>query len=1035
MSSIYAPSEVEYTEYRPQQSDRPDRQLVVKCNYEGLNKRITFSSSRKCSYDLLRQRVEECFSLSATPYAIQYTDDDGETTDITTETDLTEAIRYFRPSADDPPLSSAASILSGRSFRSKITLRVKITVEYDGPSLSDTGSLVSLEEYREYRDRNGSEFSFSLDSQRTGEPDDDSITVSSKDMGSKHDVYRGQAGSRTLVSGPSREPLIRRLPRPPSSDWDQQTVSSVPKTSSYGRMSNPGPQTIREDDYQHGPYPSDPSSVFERLKMQESMEIESPSSSLTSSHMQTERGAAWIRDQNARAVKSVLGNLPEPSESDQQSVAAPDDTRSIMSGELELQKDGRGKFYYTYTSGGGTLSAAHSSSDSGYDDASSITFDTGSNADPEPAEASQSTNPRPSLDHQIMVERPASSSGSSPSHASSSSGHNHHHNHRSHSEPIFPQTDIPEDLLPFITATTQPPDNPTDCSNCGALLELLRYVCSTCGEKEPKAKLTDDTAFGKGKGKDVSSETINNPFTYPPRTMLSAGTSPSVSSWTLVADDNPFHDGHAVKYDPNGKPLPALPNNLPKSLSSPYLSIPSSSRTDVNQPSGYELCANCIESVGVFHALECSAAPGSSPSHGDWPPSPEEQQRAFSQWKRSAPKTRGQLRHAFTEKQWGARGWQDVEQDNLHSPKCSACDVPIVNKRYKCFSCESFSLCRACYSLVHEIHPSHAFLVLPEKPIRMRSEPAMDISAMATDNTGEPSMVHLGVKCTHCLREIIGARFHCAICNSVDICSNCDSAGLPGNLDSADGGHNSSHIMIKIPYPLSNTELQVASRQAIERWNTDGPKMEGPRSRRDSLLSSYARTVIGGRSTTSLNASSVAGETDSHGLQCNECRTMIVGVRYQCASCPSRPSAYNLCSNCEPHSYVYHDPMHIFFKLPRPVDTPIDWDVPLVPPLYKVPVGPTGGVYNSQSPKDYLGTLFHKSALCDRCMHRIIGEWYRCVYCAKDLCNHCEAVDTHDNDHFFMVLKAQIDMDQFRDFAQIGSVEQSPPVVPFPVYH
>ena len=52
------------------------------------------------------------------------------------------------------------------------------------------------------------------------------------------------------------------------------------------------------------------------------------------------------------------------------------------------------------------------------------------------------------------------------------------------------------------------------------------------------------------------------------------------------------------------------------------------------------------------------------------------------------------------------------------------------------------------------------------------------------------------------------ARFHCAICDSVDICANCDAAGLPGNLDSADGGHVSSHIMIKVrlsrsaPIPL-----------------------------------------------------------------------------------------------------------------------------------------------------------------------------------------------------------------------------------------
>ena len=619
-------------------------------------------------------QVEQCFALSARPYIIQYTDDDEEVTDITNEADLTEAIQFFRSGSDDPPPSSAASILSGRSFRSKITLKVKITVDY-GLNLSDTGSLASLDEYR---DRNGSNFSLSLTSSRPEEVDDDSVTVSSKDMGSKYDKFRGQ-GPKTIISGVSRDPLIRPLPRPPpSSDWDQQTVSSAPRSSINGKLNGQTRQTIREDDHQL--YPADPSSVFDRLKLQESMDGSSPGSSLISSQLHTERGAAWLRDQNARAVKAVLGDLPEPSESDQLSAGAPDDTGSIMSGELELQKDDRGNFYYAYTSGP-SFSATHSSYDSGYDEASSIAFDSGSN--PEAAES----NPRNSLYQPVMHDRdrrPMSSSGS-PSHvppsnsnststssssASSSASssdrppHPPHSNHRSHSEPILPQTDIPLELVPFITANIQPPTDPTDCSSCGALLESFRYVCSTCGEKDSPTHRHDHSLLGKGKGKDFSSETINNPFTYPPRAMFSGNSASSTSSltqmggsassWTLVGDENPFHDSHRVK----SKPLPSLPSSPPTSVSTPHLAIPGSYQGE--SLCGYELCAGCIEYVGVFHAVECSAAPGSSPGRGDWPPSPEEQQRAFSQWGRSAPKTKGQLRHAFWEKQWGPRGWQDV---------------------------------------------------------------------------------------------------------------------------------------------------------------------------------------------------------------------------------------------------------------------------------------------------------------------------------------------------------------------------------------
>ena len=125
--------------------------------------------------------MEQGFSLFATPFAITYTDDDGEVTDICTDSDLTEAIRYFSPVHEERPISSSSSILSGPSLtRGKITLRVRISVEYDGPSLSDTSSLVSLDEYK---NRNGSEYSLSLGAAPQGEPDDDSVTVSSKDMG------------------------------------------------------------------------------------------------------------------------------------------------------------------------------------------------------------------------------------------------------------------------------------------------------------------------------------------------------------------------------------------------------------------------------------------------------------------------------------------------------------------------------------------------------------------------------------------------------------------------------------------------------------------------------------------------------------------------------------------------------------------------------------------------------------------------------------------------------------------------------------
>lgn len=79
---------------------------------------------------------------------------------------------------------------------------------------------------------------------------------------------------------------------------------------------------------------------------------------------------------------------------------------------------------------------------------------------------------------------------------------------------------------------------------------------------------------------------------------------------------------------------------------------------------------------------------------------------------------------------------------------------------------------------------------------------------------------------------------------------------------------------------------------------------------------------------------------------------------------------------CEARSYAVHDPMHIFLKLPRPVDIPIEVDGQLLPILYaieycifysmadsfcsyRVPAGPPGGILVRERPKG--------SSTCLRC--------------------------------------------------------------------
>lgn len=559
-------------------------------------------------------------------------------------------------------MSSAASILSGRSFgRSRITLRVKISIDYDGPSLSDTSSLASLDEYK---DRNSSEFSFSLTNSisgsQSGEIDDDSVTVSSKDMGSKYDLYRSaKAGPRTIVSGPSREPLVRRPPPRSTAqsgasspkDWDAETVSSAQQSLSISSLSP------SEDYGREVATGSSSGGVFESLRRQENKADPNSAAILGTSPLQSERSAAWLRDQNTRTIQIMLGDLPTPSGSKVQS-AQVDDSGSMMNGELALQKDQRGKFYYAYTSSG---PSAPPSVDSGYEE-SSVNYE----ADGSLVDSADMGERRPTSMEISWIESQARLQ-TVPVQPRPSSSHPHP-NQRSYSEPLLIQDeispDIPAELLPFITTPPAPPKDPTECSQCHSLLETFRYVCSTCGEKEPRRRQIANGSNelivnGKGKGKDIYVDSYNvSAYSYPPSPPRT-DSSQSVSSWTLVADGgDPFHDKHAIKSD--RKPLPALPpsspSSSPTSLTLPGINAISNGSLSPGEI-GFELCPNCIEHYGMLHAVEACAV--ASPRQTEWPPSPEDAQRTLSQWRRTASK-KGQMRHAYYEKVWGQRGWDDV---------------------------------------------------------------------------------------------------------------------------------------------------------------------------------------------------------------------------------------------------------------------------------------------------------------------------------------------------------------------------------------
>ena len=465
---------------------------------------------------------------------VSYKDDDGEVTDISTESDLTEAIQYFQAGSDDPPLSSAASILSGRSFGSKrrITLRVHITVDYDGPSLSDTSSLISLDEFKGRNKSNG-ELSWTEVGSSAGGLEDD----------------------RSRITSPFEHVLS--------------------------------------------------------LSAQD-------------------RGAAWLRDQNARTIKTMLGSTPEPSESDSRSVSMSysedQPSQENVDGDLALQRDPRGKYYYSYTGGG---SSTH---DSGYEDGFSVKDEN------EPSACSSSEHVRPtSMQLSWLAAQRKDPEEDSGSLATSSSG--------SEQIPFTIPPDIPPDVPQFLPPAAPPPGTLTTCSECGVLLDAIRYVCAMCGEKEPVGgSLSPSESDSKGKGRDWSVAHTYPPFAHQ-TSPTSSSRSPSGTDLTL-RNDSP-HARHEHRHD---KPLPCLPSSSPK----PDTLRGCGSQSEL-QNNGYELCSGCIETAGICHAL-CASTEGVG-SIGPGHSSPED---AMSSWMRSAPRQKGQLRHAYFEKVWGPRGWDDV---------------------------------------------------------------------------------------------------------------------------------------------------------------------------------------------------------------------------------------------------------------------------------------------------------------------------------------------------------------------------------------
>ena len=358
-------------------------------------------------------------------------------------------------------------------------------------------------------------------------------------------------------------------------------------------------------------YPANPSAVFERLKIREALGDEDSDWDGTS---EEDRGAKWLRDQNARAVRATIG-IPRSSSEE-------DDLDLFDQNSFSLERGTHGQYYYNLNT---TDSQSHQSEEQDFQEE-----DVGARlAPPRPTSMHLNwiTAQRQELEEQQRLQATVSqlSLHSPPSKSP-------------FEDPPSALSSADDNGLKYYGLEAPPAEILTACSHCNNPITTFRYICSTCGENEPIEV--------------VKARYKPNPFSYPPR----QGSANSSPTQTYIGSVDSLFGSHAKK-------LQTFLENPP------LLSSASSSRTRLDAPSppeplprstrGYELCSVCFEQQGVNHSIETglgSPTSGGSASSGSATMSTSQQDSA---WRTSAPK-KGFARHAFLEKYWGEFGWESI---------------------------------------------------------------------------------------------------------------------------------------------------------------------------------------------------------------------------------------------------------------------------------------------------------------------------------------------------------------------------------------
>ncbi|KAH8921063.1 hypothetical protein BT69DRAFT_1321047 [Atractiella rhizophila] len=1080
----------------------PHCPLIIKASFERLPtaRRITFPSCRGVDIGLFKSKIAQSFSLppTSTNHQITYQDDDGDVNVIDSLSDLIEAILYFSPTDEDDGASVYSSSTSGAGGGGKkVTMRVTVGVEYDGPSLSEGGSLVNGTSGREsasgwsesqsqsWMSESGDGDAFSMSfgggagTSRSGSVmggassrgrEMDERSEMSDWRGPRHGGHGGGPGGgrrhgkgRHRSRSRSRERYHHNSFPPPHPDnqWRDRDMHKPPPRPGYPHPSasypafypsppgpsypharppppppphahsnpyapppppmnqwnysqpqsypqpphrhgpgprHPHPHSKASGSYHHPPSPSQDPNLNAMLSILRPDNIRKGSGSGSGSSSGGSRASGGSGGGRSGSGGSGSGTGTAATSPGQNALANPNNGNAAMGG-LGMAANGAGQ-------GKGKRSVSPISFDY------SITHSTG-------------TGRTPAL---------TADNGSTIS-------------SRQNSLPLGPQS-APEEEFEVEIAVTEEPSSATDrlerrsllskshlsslpnyllrCSNCKNNMEQIRYVCTSCGPLLPKDEDEDD---------DEEVGTTREEY-------------PKV---VHVPEQGPLQPGvHVIPvHIEDGSELAS------RDLRRDFETLDEAGEGGL-VTGGYELCAMCIESEGLKHALACAEKEKSSSGSSSGASANGVDEGEGSVISGSG---RGSvLRHVFGEVMKSEEGeWREVEYADV--VRCSICGTgPILHNRFKCLSCPKFELCLNCYRRIEDIHPVHAFLAVPDRPappprfvelspsgpgeasstvdsqsvtseqfreaiLRARGIRGSPDASFSSSGSGSGSSTgvyerngrselpvmplsgpqkHVDVMCFGCLAEIVGPRFHCAVCPSFDLCAKCESISPP--ISSPDGYHDQTHILLKIIVPVEPEALAEANDRARrlteggrdddsasssrrrrgggweerERWDLErrerpdfrfhdfpyghGPPFGPPHHFWGHHPPPHRRhhgppppppvylINAGGMNNGQVSAALALepmtfrrpGEGDSvfvhDDVLCNGCDRAIVGMRWLCANCSTDPS-YNLCEDCEKSSQIIHDPLHAFLRLPRPLERPLPRLPRLLPILYQQTIG------------------------------------------------------------------------------------------------